>query len=168
MSNEGEARDFLEETSEEKLKLTLLNPTTHFNIVLGPRRRPSPLGEGDRDQQWSNLDGVAISPSFFPFLFLSFFFWLPDRTDPSHRHHPYHFLLSVSLLTLPIWFCMVEICWRRWVTQVSIDLSPFCRHEFAIPVGAETIDDSGCSVDIGFGDFFQSVLLSTLLLWLIL
>ena len=87
MSNEGEAGDFLEETSEEKLKLTLLNPTTHFNIVLGPRRRPSPPGEGDRDQQWSNLDGVVISPSFFPFLFL-FLLFLTTRSDGSESPPP--------------------------------------------------------------------------------
>jgi hypothetical protein len=77
----------LEETSGEKLKLTLLNPTTHFNTVLGPRRRPSPPGEGDRDQQWSNLDGVAISPSFFPFLFL-FLLFLTTRSDGSESPPP--------------------------------------------------------------------------------
>jgi hypothetical protein len=87
MSNEGEVGDFLEETSREKLKLTLLNPTTHFNTVLGPRRRPSPSSEGDRDQQWSNLGGVAISPSFFPFLFL-FLLFLTTRSDGSESPPP--------------------------------------------------------------------------------
>uniref|UniRef100_A0A2N9EWK9 Uncharacterized protein n=1 Tax=Fagus sylvatica TaxID=28930 RepID=A0A2N9EWK9_FAGSY len=63
---------------------------------------------------------------------------------------------------------MVEICWRLWVTRVSIGFSPFCRHESAIPVRTETIDSNGCSENIGSGEFFQLVLLSTLFLGLII
>ena len=57
-----------------------LNPNTHFSTFLGPRRCPSPPGEGDRDQQRSDLGGVAISLLFFSFLFLSLLF-LTTRSE---------------------------------------------------------------------------------------
>jgi hypothetical protein len=71
------SRDFL-----RKPKPTRLRPTTHFTVVLGPRHRPSSPDEGDRDQQRSDLGGVAISPSSFLFLFLFLFLlFLTTRSD---------------------------------------------------------------------------------------
>lgn len=65
---------------ERKPKENHLNPPPHFQLQLRLRGRPSPPGEGDRDQRWSDLGSVALSLSFFPFVFL-FFLILAPRSD---------------------------------------------------------------------------------------
>jgi hypothetical protein len=67
----------------EKPREPLLNPT-HFQLYLRPRGRPSPPGEGDRDQRWSDLGRVAFSlPSFLFFCSLSLILApRPDGSEP--------------------------------------------------------------------------------------
>jgi hypothetical protein len=64
-----------------------LNPPTFFRHGFGLRGRPSPQGEGDRDQRWSDLGRVALSLSFFPFFFL-FLPILAPRSDGSESPPP--------------------------------------------------------------------------------
>ena len=47
-----------------------LNPHNLFQPGLGLRRRPSPLGEGDRDQKRPDLGSAALSLSFSLFFFI--------------------------------------------------------------------------------------------------
>uniref|UniRef100_A0A2N9I350 Uncharacterized protein n=1 Tax=Fagus sylvatica TaxID=28930 RepID=A0A2N9I350_FAGSY len=64
-----------------------LNPPTLFRHGFGPRGRPSPPSEGDRDQRWSDLGHEALSLSFFPFFFL-FLPILAPRSDGSEPPPP--------------------------------------------------------------------------------
>ena len=159
------SRDFL-----RKPNPTRLRPTTHFTDVLGPRQRPSSPDEGDRDQQRFDLGGMAISPSSFLFISLFLFLlFLTTRSDgfespptslpfPSFRFTPHPsdlVLYSGDLLE-----AMGDSRLHR--------LLSFCRHESAIPVRTETIDSNECSENIGSGEFFQLILLSTLFLGLII
>ena len=64
-----------------------LNPHNLFQPGLGLRRRPSPLGEGDRDQKRPDLGSAALSLSFFLFFSL-FFFILVSRPVGSELPPP--------------------------------------------------------------------------------
>ena len=150
-----------------------LKPSDLLPPSSGLRDRPSPPCEGDRDQRWSDPDRVARFR--FVFLFFSFYYvispfsLLSTTRSEGPESPPHHFLfrLSVPLPILSIWPCTVEICWRRWVTWVSIGISLSDRHGFVIPMEAETLYGAWCWVDIGFGEVFQLVPLSTLTLGLI-
>jgi hypothetical protein len=64
-----------------------LNPPTHFHLGLRLRGRPSPPGEGDRDQRWSDHGRVAFSLLSFPFFF-SLFLVLTPRPAGSEPPPP--------------------------------------------------------------------------------
>ena len=72
---------------EKKKTNKPLNPTTLFQLDLGLCSRPSPPGEGDRNQRWSDLGRVALPLSVFPFVSL-FFLILAPRSECSEPPPP--------------------------------------------------------------------------------
>uniref|UniRef100_A0A2N9G2X4 Uncharacterized protein n=1 Tax=Fagus sylvatica TaxID=28930 RepID=A0A2N9G2X4_FAGSY len=119
-----------ERTFQRKQNPSRLNPPTLFQHGLGLRSRPSPPGEGDRDQRWSDLGRVALSLSFLPFVFLFFYFGTKWTVAPP----PPFSTTSFSPLIINL-SCMGEICWSLWVARASNEFPSFLGK---VPVDARS------------------------------